>query len=109
MYFHASTVPSREALLDQPEMSHLAFESLVPSICPTDLPISRVDTREIDFVDELYSRWLVGILIATMHLQGVDSVLVNALRESYGQSKLKVLKFCKVAYVRRAKDCAIPV
>ena len=41
--------------------------------------VSRVDTREVDLVDELDSRRFVGVLIAAVHLQGVDSVLVNAL------------------------------
>lgn len=32
-------------------------------------------------VDELDIGWLVGILVTTVHLEGVDSVLVNALRK----------------------------
>ena len=41
--------------------------------------ISGVDTREVDLVDELDSGWLVGVLITAVHLEGVDSVLVNTL------------------------------
>lgn len=44
-----------------------------------DDTISWVDTREIDLVDELDSGWFVWVLITAVHLQGVDSVLVNAL------------------------------
>jgi len=47
-----------------------------------DLAISWVDTGQIDFADELDGRWLVGILVAAVHLQGVDSVLVDALEDS---------------------------
>lgn len=45
-----------------------------------DHAISWVDTREVDFVNELDGRRLVGILITAVHFQGVDSVLVNALQ-----------------------------
>lgn len=47
-----------------------------------DLAISWVDTGQIDFADELDGRWLVWILVAAVHLQGVDSVLVDALEDS---------------------------
>jgi hypothetical protein len=30
--------------------------------------ISRVNTRKVNFVDELDSRWLVGVLITAVHL-----------------------------------------
>lgn len=46
---------------------------------PTDLSILWVDTWKIDFVDELNSWWLVRVVIAAVHLERVDSVLVDTL------------------------------
>jgi len=54
-----------------------------------DHAVSWVNAGQVHFVDELDGRRLVGILVATMHLEGIDPILVNA--------------------VWRAKDCAIPV
>jgi hypothetical protein len=44
-----------------------------------DHAISWVHTRKVDLVDELDSRWLVGVLIAAVHLERVDPVFVNTL------------------------------
>lgn len=41
--------------------------------------ISRANARKVDFADELDSGWLIRILIAAVHLQGVDSILVDTL------------------------------
>lgn len=49
--------------------------------CCTDLSVPWVDTRQVDFADELDSRWVVGILIAAVHLQRVNPVLMDALEE----------------------------
>lgn len=45
----------------------------------TDRSVSRVDTRQVDFGDELDEWWLVGVLIATVHLEAVNPVFVNTL------------------------------
>jgi hypothetical protein len=47
----------------------------------TDHAISWVNARQVDFANELDSGWLIGILVAAVHLEGVDSVLVDALRK----------------------------
>jgi len=54
-----------------------------------DYAVSWVDAGKVDFIDELDGGWLIGVLISAMHLEGVDSVLMNA--------------------VGRTKNCAIPV
>jgi hypothetical protein len=46
----------------------------------TDLSIPWINTREVDFTDELYFWWLIGIFITAVHLQGVNSILMNALK-----------------------------
>jgi len=38
-----------------------------------------IDTGQVDFSFELDDRWLVGILITAVHLEAVDSVLVNTV------------------------------
>jgi hypothetical protein len=48
----------------------------------TDSSISRVDTRQVDFGDELDEWWLVGVLIATVHLEAVNPVFVDTLQVS---------------------------
>jgi hypothetical protein len=45
----------------------------------TDHAISCTNTREVDLIDELDGRWLVRILVTAVHLERVDSVLVDAL------------------------------
>ena len=40
-----------------------------------------VNARQVDFADELDGGWLIGILVAAVHLEGVDSVLVDALKK----------------------------
>lgn len=47
-----------------------------------NLSIPRVDAGQIDFADELDGWGLVGILVAAVHFQGVDSVLMDALKNS---------------------------
>jgi len=44
-----------------------------------DYAVSWVDAGKVDFIDELDGGWLIGVLISAMHLEGVDSVLMNAL------------------------------
>jgi hypothetical protein len=44
-----------------------------------DLSIPWVYARQVDFADKLDRRWLVGVVIAAVHLQRIDSVLVHAL------------------------------
>lgn len=44
-----------------------------------------VDTRQVDLVLELDGRWLVWVFVTAVHGQGVDSVLVDALRDNSGQ------------------------
>ena len=38
-----------------------------------------VDTGDVDLTDELDGRWLVGVLVTAVHLEGVDSVFVDTL------------------------------
>lgn len=45
--------------------------------------VPRVDTRQVDLVDELDRGWLVGVFGTAMHGEAVDSVLVNALEEKW--------------------------
>jgi hypothetical protein len=45
----------------------------------TNHAISWVNARQVDFADELDGGWLIGILVAAVHLEGVDSILVDAL------------------------------
>jgi len=44
-----------------------------------DRSISRVDAGEVDFSNELDKGWLVRVLITAVHLEAVDSVLVDAV------------------------------
>jgi hypothetical protein len=61
-----------------PSAGHvLMYHSPQPS---TDLSIPGINTREVDFADELYFWWFIGIFVAAMHLQGVDSILMHALK-----------------------------
>jgi hypothetical protein len=46
----------------------------------TNHAISWVDARQVDLADKLDGGWLVGVLVAAVHLEGVDSVLVHALK-----------------------------
>lgn len=46
-----------------------------------DDTVSLVDAWEVDHADELDRGWLVGVVLAAVHLYGVDSVLVHALQE----------------------------
>lgn len=43
------------------------------------LAVPWVDARQIYLRDKLDLRWLIWVLIAAVHLQGVDSVLVDTL------------------------------
>lgn len=45
----------------------------------TNLSISRIDAWKVDFIYKLYCRRLIGILISAMHLEGIDTVLVDTL------------------------------
>lgn len=45
--------------------------------------VSCVYAGEVDLVDELDSGWLVGVLVAAVHFEGVDSVFVDALHENH--------------------------
>lgn len=45
----------------------------------TDLSVLSIDAWEVYLIDKLDGRWLVWIVIAAVHLKGVDSVLVDAL------------------------------
>jgi len=40
------------------------------------------DAREVDFGYELDGGWLVGVLVAAVHLQRVDAVLMNTVRRA---------------------------
>jgi len=73
----------------------------------TDLSISWIHTRKVNLANELYFWWLVGILVTAVHLQGVDSILMDTLKPDVST----VLKWRneRVSYMRRAKYCAIPV
>ena len=60
------------------------------SLCPSFGVVGRaylavpwIDARQVDLGDELDLWWLIWVLIAAVHLQGVDSVLVDALFRSY--------------------------
>lgn len=44
-----------------------------------DDAITRVHARQIDLANELYRGRLIGVVGTAMHLEGVDSVLVDAL------------------------------
>lgn len=44
-----------------------------------DLAVPWVDAGQVDLGDELDLWWLVWVLVAAVHLQGVDSVLVDGL------------------------------
>lgn len=46
-----------------------------------DLAISWVDAGQVDLADKLDRWWLVGVVIAAMHLQRVNPVLVHALED----------------------------
>jgi hypothetical protein len=71
-----------------------------------NLAISRIYTRKVDLVDKLEGRRLIGIMITAVHLEGINSVFVNAL---HGIVSLCVCMQGWVTYVGRTKDCAIPV
>jgi hypothetical protein len=73
----------------------------------TNHAISWVNARQVDFADELDGGWLIGILVAAVHLEGVDSILVDALKKHLSASALS--KRSVRAYVGRTKYCAIPV
>lgn len=60
------------------------------SLCPNCGVVGRaylavpwIDARQVDLGDELDLWWLIWVLIAAVHLQGVDSVFVDALFRSY--------------------------
>lgn len=40
----------------------------VHALLGTNDAVSGVDTRKVDLIDELDSRWLIGILVAAVHL-----------------------------------------
>jgi len=44
-----------------------------------DSAISWVDTRQVDFCNELDDGWLVRILITAVHLETVDSIFVDTV------------------------------
>lgn len=46
----------------------------------TDLSVPWVDTWKVDFIDKLNRWWFIGVLVAAVHLKGVDPVLVNTLQ-----------------------------
>lgn len=58
----------------------------------TNLSISGVDTWQIDLADELDGRRLVGIFVATVHLERVDAVLVNTLFSISASMLLSVMQ-----------------
>jgi hypothetical protein len=73
----------------------------------TDLSIPWINTREVDLADELYFWWLIGILITAVHLQGVNSILMNTLKLEI--STVLKWRIKAVSYMRRAEYCTIPV
>ncbi len=73
----------------------------------TDLSIPWINTREVDFANELYFWWFIGILITAVHLQGVDSVLMDTLEIEISTILKRQNK--GVSHVRRAKYGTIPV
>jgi organic radical activating enzyme len=83
--FHESSLQGRGVWLGQPSWflsQPCGLHSSVEGGCDgssTYNAVFRVYAGEVDLVDELYSRWLVWILITTVHFKGVDSVLVNTL------------------------------
>lgn len=60
-----------------------------------NLSIPWVDAGQVDFADKLDRRWLVRVVIAAVHLQGIDSVLVHALK-----GMISVLNICKYTGVK---------
>lgn len=46
----------------------------------TDYPVSWANTWKVDLIDELDGGWLIGVLVATVHFQRVDTVLMDALQ-----------------------------
>lgn len=47
-----------------------------------DEAVAGVNTWEVDFGDELDGGWLVGVLVATVHFEGVDAVFVDRVRRA---------------------------
>ena len=70
--------------------------------------ISWVNARKVDFVDELDGWWLVRILIAAVHLQGVDSILMDTLPYILLVTA-DMWQRGSWTYVGRTEDCAVPV
>ena len=92
VYLGESTIPSK--------LNQNRLHSIIPApvgkarkLGRIDHAISWVDTRQVDLVDELDGRWLVGVLITAVHLQGIDSVLVNALPKN-------LVSYCKCLETR---------
>jgi len=64
-----------------------------------DNTISWANARKVDFADELDSGWLVRILIAAVHLQGVNSILMDTMWRTKNSAipvrHQEVISFCE--------------
>lgn len=78
-----------------------------------DEAVAGVNTWEVDFGDELDGGWLVGVLVATVHFEGVDAVFVDRLekeRVNFGPYPwLEGEEEDGETNVRRAQNGAVPV
>lgn len=79
-----------------------------------DDAVARINAGEVHHADELNRRGLVGVLIAAVHLDGIDSVFVHALVSGVStvpclQPRLATTKPCDQTYMGRTEDSAIPV
>lgn len=45
-----------------------------------DNAVPRVDTGQVDLADELDLGWLIGVVLAAVHLEAVNAVFVDGLQ-----------------------------
>jgi len=74
-----ATPVSKTRELGRIDLCIISAYYLTTDFVKTHLAVPRIDTWQIDLAYKLDGWWLVGILITAVHLEGVDSVLVNAL------------------------------
>lgn len=80
------TLVAAPGVISPPELNEHGLHGEVPlplrqagQLARVDLAVSRVDAGQVDLVDELDLRRLVRVLVAAVHLERVDAVLVDAL------------------------------
>ena len=68
-----------------------------------------VDAGEVDLGDELHGWRRVWVILAAMYVQAVYTVLVGALLKRISSAPFRTIGSGFCTYVRRAKDCSVPV